>query len=51
MKKESRPKMILSKETIRRLENPEPLRDVVGGFSYIYTVSGCVACFCPDPHP
>ena len=46
MKKKDLPEITLSKETIRLLQSPEELRQVPGGFSIIYTFSGCAPCFC-----
>jgi hypothetical protein len=47
MKKKTPRKIVLSKETIRLLQSPKELREVVGGFSVIRTFSGCMPCFCP----
>lgn len=44
-KKIALPKITLSKETIRQLENPKDLREAVGGFSYVQSMSGCRPCF------
>jgi hypothetical protein len=39
-------KLVLNKETLRLLQEPEDLREAAGGFSAMITISGCVACIC-----
>lgn len=47
MKKKNPPKLVLNKETLQALQKQEDLRNVAGGFSVQFTISGCRPCFCP----